>query len=354
MIFYLFILFILILFSIKANNNSVKGKSNKFLTISIGLFFIFICGLRSNIVGNDTEKYLELYDSINFSSSDIYFERFESGFIYLVKFLGGFNLSSQSLLIISSIIIWSGIIRFLLKNSINPGFSYYLIVTFGFLAFFMSGIRESLAISICLIGFEYVKSKKIIPFIILILLASSFHLSALIFIFIYPAFHARFRLRTKIMIIFSSIIIMKYINIIMLYVIRYIPKYASYLNTVYNNGIIRVASILNLLIVLVIYILGKIYNDKLKNYTYDGYLNIFFMSIPLLIVSLNFNLIDRLANYYDIFILIIIPNIIANRNNKNNKIISIIVIIAFLIYFISIQLIRPDWNSIYPYKFYWM
>ncbi|MCW6677783.1 EpsG family protein [Anaerococcus sp. NML200574] len=356
MIFYIIILFILVFLTIKCSNNSLKGRSNIKYAIFIGIFFMLICGLRADSVGNDTIKYVELYKDINYSASNIFFNRFEPGFIYLNKALGKLSINPQIIIIMSSIIIWTGIIIFISNNSKNPAMSYFFIVTFGYMAFFMSGIRESIAISICLIGFEYVKEKRKILFFLSILLASTFHISAFVFLIAYPVFNLKLNVYVKLLMIIVSIIFMKQFDIIMLYAIEHIPKYASYLTTEYNDGIIRIATVINLLIISIIYIASSYYyryqfgNENI----YSGYLNLIFIGIPLLIVSLSFNLLDRFSNYFNIFIIIVIPNIICNRANVNHKLISFISMVCFLIYFICVQLLRPEWNGIYPYTLFWM
>jgi hypothetical protein len=63
--------------------------------------------------------------------------------------------------------------------------SIVIIFTFGIFDFALSGVRQTIAMSILLFGFRFIKRKKFIPYLICVLFAALFHTSALIGLILY-------------------------------------------------------------------------------------------------------------------------------------------------------------------------
>ena len=63
------------------------------------------------------------------------------------------------------------------------GFLMY--VTLGLYTFMVQGLRQAIAMSICLFSIEFVKKRKFIPFFLVVFLASTYHKTAIVFAVIY-------------------------------------------------------------------------------------------------------------------------------------------------------------------------
>ena len=61
---------------------------------------------------------------------------------------------------------------------------FYLLMLFDF---FLSGMRQMLAIAILLFAYDKLREKKPIPFLLLVLLAVTVHSSAVLFLLLYPS-----------------------------------------------------------------------------------------------------------------------------------------------------------------------
>ena len=71
----------------------------------------------------------------------------------------------------------------------------------------------------------------------------------------------------------------------------------------------------------------------------------------ILLLSFKFNLLDRVSDYFRIYSIILIPNLIKYVTSKDRRMIySLSIIVLFVIYFSFIHLARPEWNNIYPYE----
>ena len=85
-------------------------------------------------------------------------------------------------------------------------------------------------------------------------------------------------------------------------------------------------------------------------------LNLLMMStVTVYAMSMYFTLLDRVAQYFGIFIVIYLPNCIHMvEDTKKRYFIKGIVMAGFMMYFWGIQLLRPEWNAINIYKAFWM
>ena len=155
---------------------------------NIGLFLsaivlAVVAGIRYN-VGYDYQSYYVYYQSgQNIGDGD----RFQWGFILLNKIAHFFHFSFFDFQFLFAFLTIGLLAVFLYKN-IPAGISG-LGMLYYFSRFFwtrdLGQIRSSLASVICLYSLKYIKERKPIPFLIVILLAGSIHKGAYIFIFAY-------------------------------------------------------------------------------------------------------------------------------------------------------------------------
>ena len=154
-------------------------------------------GLRDSMSGTgDSNSYCTMFDQVKENSSNLidYFRgmKFENGILFsevgfsiYVWLLANIFPSSQWLLIITAIIMTVCTLKFISKHSEDVMLSLIMFICLGLFTFNMNGLRQCIAMSICLLAYDHIKDKKFIPFVLLILLAMSFHKSALIFSFAY-------------------------------------------------------------------------------------------------------------------------------------------------------------------------
>jgi len=145
----------------------------------IGFIIIFIiAAFRSEEIGNDLQRYVQFFisgDTQGGLKGDL-----EWGYSGLSNILRQFSDTSSWYIIATSILTLVPLYFFLTKNSHNPVFSLLLffILVNGF-GFFMTGIRQSIALVGTLWAYDLFENKKYIYSIGLILLASTIHSSAL-------------------------------------------------------------------------------------------------------------------------------------------------------------------------------
>jgi hypothetical protein len=353
-------------------NGASKSKDKFFIFITFMVFFI-LSAFRSENIGNDTFRYIYLFERVvNEVGLSHFATGYESGYIYLNKIISLISPKPQTFLIITSAIIMTGFAFFIYKKSNNVFLSVFLFYTLGFFGSSLNILRQYIAILLILLAYEYIRKRKPLASIVLILLASQFHATAIIGLLLLLIPYIRFNYKTIILFIsFSGLIYLAFGNVIN-FIFTISPKYNVYLGSAYFEGGIRLASILNFCIILMIFALGLFINNNnpTKKYFNNGkgedkkdrslisdeyamqYLMLF--SVCITFISLKFNLIERLSEYFFIFSIIYLPNILSKIRDKNLYRISVYLVAVFsFIYITVIFIFRPEWNRIFPYEFFW-
>ena len=181
------------------------NKKSLLVLILLGIIVSALIGLRSSDVGRDTETYISY-----FSNSIIYGEvldKFELGFAYLLYFVSNAINSVEFFFFIIALIITLCYIIFFDKlyiklfkqdiNSLGRYLIFFTILLFSswYYALTTNGIRQGVSIALIYLALYYLfYEHKKVKYIILALLASSFHLSVLVFFPVFLFYKTKFRL----------------------------------------------------------------------------------------------------------------------------------------------------------------
>lgn len=363
LLYYSLFVYLLLMVMIESSIRNINKKL--ILILCMGILGVLVC-FRSPIIGNDTETYLMLFNTINFSDDLSYFyDRYERGYIWLNKLISYISGDPQYLLIIIGIITTVGYSRFILKNSKSVAFSVLLFVLMGYFGQTMNTLRMQLALVILLLSFEFIKKNSPIKFMALVALAFLFHKTAIVFILAYPLSRFKYSKKLLISIIAGSIMMLVFLTPVLEWVILKLDYYTDYSSSVYSNGNIRLATVLQIILSIFVITIGlfvrsyyvKPANVKVslenKFNNYDVMLLFSILSLGITIISLKFNLLDRCSMYFAVFNICWIPNLIKEITNSKVRVsIMLLVILIYGLYFTTIQLFRPDWNDIYPYVFW--
>ena len=171
--------------------------SNKAYIAMCAIALIFVMGLRSRYTGSmDTYMYSRMFnaaishsDLISFLKSKDVMENFwlfsEIGFYVYIWLVSKVFADAQWLIFITSAFVVFATAKFISRHSEDYLISWITFICLGLMTFAMNGMRQSLAMSICLLSYGYVKEKKPIRFLLVVLLAVLFHKSAIIFLLVY-------------------------------------------------------------------------------------------------------------------------------------------------------------------------
>lgn len=350
----LLLLFLLIVYIANPKALTRNGNTSIYRYLFVALILALLSALKASTIGNDSPEYIRIFETC--SDDEFGTTRYEIGYIYYNKLLNIISSNPQILFIITSAFIFLCVARFIWKYSQMPWFSMMLFFLNGTFAFFMSALRQSMALSILLFAYEALINKKYLLFISICILASFFHLSALLFLVCLPLTFVKLnKISISVLIIVSFFSILLFESLLET-ALSYVTAYQRYVDGVYFEGDTRAASILQLILAIIFLLVGfhSFGNKKTQDNINSKMVVMFFVAVYLYVLCLKVNLIDRFAIYFSFFTIIYIPNAINGFSTYGKKRLLINGLILFYSAYIMVALVyRPNWNTIYPYKFFW-
>ncbi|EME7228205.1 EpsG family protein [Enterococcus faecalis] len=334
------------------SKNSFFRNAFKIITF---LILAFILCFRSYEVGSDSVVYKTIFEqtgSFSLNITELFSSRFELGFLftnevmykishdYTVMFLffGGLTL-----------IFWFYGME---KLSKDMYLSLIIFYNFRFFTFAMSNIRQSFAISLLIVSFIFLVKKRYMLFSIIVIIASFFHLPAIIFLVCILLDKIKLSKKWFIAGGIGAVVAFFSFDRLLALFLGVFSKYSSYLSTDYFSGEVKISTIINSLIYISVFIAGEL---SINNFKKDRQLNllrnIVFLTTLLSIISINSAMVNRFTLYFGAFIVIYIPEIIYHIKSKGIKsLVFVGIIILFTCYNFVIMYLKPEWNIIIPYK----
>ena len=164
---------------------------SRYVPILCSMIFVIIFTSIRGDVGQDTSNYLLMYLDI-----DNYKEYLELGFYYTAKTFSDFGFSFNFFLLITSIfsvtLYYVAISKFIPRKYII--LSFMIIFCDLYLYFNISGFRQGIALSICLFASYFAYRGRYFTFIFLVMFATLFHKTAVLFLIVYPLLKFKLRL----------------------------------------------------------------------------------------------------------------------------------------------------------------
>lgn len=335
---------------------SFYANRNRLLVLSL-LPIYLLMALKSTSVGADTHQYMLRYEEAERMLGLVSYKS-EFGYNYLgYLFHNLLHFPWQIYLAIVSAFVCIVFGVFIKKYSVNVLFSAYIHLTIGLFTMSMSGIRQMLAISLCLIGLMILheKQKEIKSYIfaaILVAIAITIHNSAVCFIPILFITSIRLtKVQAYIVNIIAVICGMFFRSQIVRLAQFIIPaRYAEYnLDSGYAINWLVIA--ITIVIPAFCLVCSFVENDG----RYDAKMSTMFifsaLNILFTFLAINNGQIARLAYYFQPTYLVIIPLSIRRFSPHSRKlaiyVISIICLISFMMGTINGTL-RID-----NYTFFW-
>lgn len=341
----LLLIFIIITILFKVLKKDVKTDSLYLLTIMTLLILFLI--IKDDSVGVDWLNYKKIFDYAHDLDliSLINHERHEIGYKLYCKLIASIYYDYYFFLGITSILSLLPVYRFIKKYSSDYFLSTLIFMSFTFYSLYFGVIRSSMALSILMISIDFIQKKKPIPFILTVLLAASFHKTALIFLPAY--FLSKIKLNKKTFIIFITGASILFLS--KGFLINMINKiiYQDYNPEEYASGGYSM-----LVILLVAFIILYIFRDKLieKNKNNFLFINMFMMAILIQTMALEIGTLFRVTQFYFFPMITLLPDGLQLKifDTKVMKILRYCVIIFFIVYFVYSALTYKNFK---PYSF---
>lgn len=326
----------------------LTGDTNKkrivFLIVSF-LHLALLMGLRGESVGIDTAHYNNIF--LGFGATDWSFNIRNWLYLWYCKLIFAIYPNPQIAIFINSFIICAGVAVFVYNFSKNVVISTYLYVSLVFYFFAMNGARQSMAMSFFLLSCCLIKRRRISSAVIVFILATGMHFTIIavlpmmliVYLYTYKQLSNKFLIIFGIVVIFVyllySILILQFANLL----VHIVPNYGFYLspNSVHNiiNTSLSLSNSLRALLYLLfvaVAIIIVFHQNKRRYYNPDNNaLSVCLIAVSIgaiLVLASNNMLVARISEYYYIFNICLIPNII-ERFRKEKYLFYSVTIILF-------------------------
>ena len=167
---------------------AAEAKKWRWAYILISLLPLFaVVGFRHSSLGSDTATYLRNFNEVASTPWSELFNntRLESGYLVFVKLWTYVIKDARIYQVICAFIYMAAMFTFAIQHKKSPFLFIYFFATLGLYTFMFTGTRQCLAMSICLFSYVFIRKRKIIPFILLLVLAYFFHKSSILFLVTY-------------------------------------------------------------------------------------------------------------------------------------------------------------------------
>lgn len=323
--------------------SSLYGKRNtktinNILVISCAIILIFVSGFRY-CVGTDYLTYAGLYpklltDKLSFFSQPA---------LGIVARISAFIFNDYAMwFFLMAVITVAPVIYIIKKDSISFSISIILYMLLGCWHYSFNGVKQCAAASILLLGYNYIKERKFFKWCLICLIASFFHISALLMIPLYflivPKISTK---RIMLLILIGAIIFFFYDELFDMFEI--LRPGASDVDSDVGQ---RDVSILRIAVCCAPAILGVIFKSRFdeldqKDERFAVLFNLSVMNAVLNVGTMFSVYLNRFTIYTNIFNILFIPYL-AKLFKKNERIIFLMVMMSLYFIFWYYDISKPD------------
>jgi hypothetical protein len=337
------------------NNNNILNKI--YLKIFI-VFLILVAGMRVS-VGNDWDSYLEFYNNLNLANQLI-----EPGYILINNTLSENEIPFVFFLLLVNSFSLFFAYKFIKENCKIQFLALLIYISDSYFHFNLSGVRQAIALGICCYSVKYALNRSPKIYFLLICLASTFHITALIALINYfiPKNLVFISLKNLVLMIKSILLISLVFIISYDYVYNFFSTFTTiefrnklslkinvYFSSIHGIDASFIIGIVRRLIPLLIVYLYWPAFKRIANFNY--FINVYLLGF--LIYSTTYiispDIATRFSIYFLIFECLIISNIAYSCFNNISKFYLIAIYFLIVGYKFTDIIQRPS----YDYKFIW-
>ena len=332
-------LLLILIWNILCKPTTNKGKKCFLFLSFIQLFCLST--FRSYSVGYDSLNYYKIYISVSKMDLNTALKTswIEPGYILLNKlayWIGGEDY--RILWAMCSLLVLIPSLYFIYRYSSNVFCSICVYICFGYYYASMNQIRQLISVSICLLGFITFVEKKYIKTVITIMIAISFHNSAIIFVaLLCISVFAKYINRGT---IFLSITAMVYIYLNFTEILRFVTRYYDKFNRYFVDAsksihLTRNFSLYTLVYLPVLFIAFYVFfhepNLFKENKVFSLQLWAIMLAEIILFLSLKMHILSRFALYFEIYTCTLLPNLYQSfAKGRYRKLLNAILAIALI------------------------
>jgi hypothetical protein len=267
----------------------------------------------------------------------------ESGYLFTVWCLSRVFPSAQYLFVLTGLLFSFAICRTVYLNSENVMVSMIMCICLGLYNFMIQGLRQAIAMSICMLAIEACKKRKLFKFLLLILLAFIFHRTCLVFLPVYFLYGLKFDFKVKFGMVATAGVLLALSPVIVTYGNAFLDR--DYVTAVESGAVVAMLIYIIVLATAFIFLNEKNTDKKDTLFISIAVLGLAFYSMR----YIGTQALERISFYFLIGQAIVLPTVIGKFEPRSRKIINMAVCA------LSIALFVYRLNSTYgiEYMFFW-
>lgn len=331
----------------RSKQDLLTGRTRNYSTFLIFLFgftLTFAAAFREGF--QDTGVYKGLYQQVGTDVDKALSKDFaiqDYGFNLFMVFLNHINPEPQFLIVVVSVIIFSGYMIAITKYSRDIPFSLLLILAVDYITA-NNGLRQVLAGSIFLMALPLLRDRKIIPYVLLALLMRTLHGSAIVMIPLYFILSGK-RLNWGIWAFFALVVLCFAAPNLAYQVMGSLLEdstYAEYLDVESQMGIMRFLVVLVPTLLTMLYcrvthvdtsLMGKKSPDYKRQRTIDVLINMQMVFLGFNALGMNMVYFARINLYLPCVLALLLPEVIAETFTKESaRFVKRTAIVMYLFY----------------------
>ena len=308
-------------------------KVTAFLIFLVGTF---ISGYRSVTYTVDNIAYVQYFQNESFKTLQESWDNVigqigkDSFYYFTGNVFSKIGFSYRGWFVLIAAVFMGGFCYLMYRYSKNYFMSMLFMISLSYYYFSMSGLRQALALGICCFAFAMAKDRKLIPFLILVFVASLFHSSALIFLPMYLIKSQKIGYKQWLLVVVALII--AYVSP------RTINKLVILLgwnDNIANYGYITTGlSIFGFVIQIAIIVFSAYFmkKERLSLDVNQALVNAMFVGAAIQAFVINIDGIFRMSMYFSIYGAFAVTEAIDSQKESNRRILYLLVTFILIVY----------------------
>lgn len=333
---------------------AIKGEKKEKIVAVVGVVFLFlVAALRDKTVGMDTPGYVNHYKllaSLDFGALKEYImnnpDKYKDPTFYYTGWIFGRIFSNPQWWLAAIALLYSvSVGKLIYKDSKQVAISLVMLVSLGFFSFSLTGLRQTIAMSILILSYPFLKQRRFIPFALLVFIATRYHLSAIAFFAVYPIANKKLGIYH---------VIIAVVSLVVFYAFR--EWLLEFLNSVlqeerfegYTSGNASQLTMSGFAIQTACFLFALYYYKRMiaEDERYLVLYNLSFIGWVFQLFSSFIAEFFRISMMFSIFNIILIANAASmEKESRSRSILQMVVIIIFALYMIK--------DGGINYKFFW-
>lgn len=338
-------------------------QKNKEISVAIKIFAIFIpallAGMRAIDVGTDTKLYIEpaFNDAVKATDFSAFYKMYDIEPLYMLftfacaKIFANVNVFMTALYFIITLLAYK-----IAKNNSDkaPSSITYAVFLLFYFNKSLNLVRQTISILLIIYGLKYVKNKKYLTSIAIILVSILIHKTAIIGALIYLIYGIFDKKNTKyykiIILVVSALFLLVY-KPLLNFLINDIHVLNSRYNYYINSNKVDVSLSYMLFNLSLLICSFAFYKKLVKHDKFNEYLVfIVLLGNILMLLSTQFNFVIRISYYFTYLYLLIIPEMVEICDTNEKKLITTMALLTIFVAYNYIYYGYQQNDKTCPYK----